>query len=565
MSRGRLKLPNWHDVKEWAKAPKLQPKEKVVCKSLEEGDLFEFLAVESSTEDYANDHQGPALAYQTKAAQATRQGAYFEGAHVAAIDAALDNYLRGDEGLGECMHVYHRCASWPCKSSGHGKANVVHCPRWRILTCEEAATLPYARDRVNALVASRSVEDDASSVESSEALALEGLLEPSGVALGDQSGTESDASGSAKRKLAKPSSDADIAWARHLEPRTSTSVRQLALDEKLAQELERANASAAKSGAKHGIDVPAGHQLVGKVGTPVGGIGIPAPLPQTPATPAAPARVPPGEPSLAGDVSRSDGDPGTPRASSSKGAVLATQLRKAAEDFSQKRSAPPPDDGASYKRRVVERFARSLLAGSSLDLGPVAGAGVGELGSLDEPAELEDASGAEAGLSQLFRLAPQPSAITSVPILAEQRPGEVMAVGLERIRRRLSALHGDALARDPTRPVMAFYHQVMFLPTLGIRPGTHAMREMETLVAALDGMIEGNVARVMDILFGRYTALTESLLPHGTWDVAREHEVLPQRAMGIASEEERQRALMIQARTQRFQQQLESVRNRDHG
>ena len=87
-------------------------------------------------------------------------------------------------------------------------------------------------------------------------------------------------------------------------------------------------------------------------------------------------------------------------------------------------------------------------------------------------------------------------------------------------------------------------------------------REMETLVAALDHMIEGNVARVGGILFGRYTALTEALRPDGHWEVAREFEVLPQVSIGIASEEDRQRAILIQNRTARFRERLEAVRDR---
>ena len=137
-----------------------------------------------------------------------------------------------------------------------------------------------------------------------------------------------------------------------------------------------------------------------------------------------------------------------------------------------------------------------------------------------------------------------------------------MAVGLERIRNKVTALYGEAALSDPTRRVMTFFHEVMFLPTLPCRPGTHMAREMDTLVAALDNMIEGNVARVGDIIFGRYTALTEALQPEGHWDVAREHEVLPQRSAGVASEEDRQRAMLIQSRTARFRSQLEAVRNR---
>ena len=54
--------------------------------------------------------------------------------------------------------------------------------------------------------------------------------------------------------------------------------------------------------------------------------------------------------------------------------------------------------------------------------------------------------------------------------------------------------------------------------------------------------------------------MTVALRSDGHWDVAREHEVLPQRSIGIASEEERRRALLIQSRTARSHQQLATVR-----
>ena len=86
-SKARTRIfPAWNDIREYKRLPSRRPDEKDVCERLEAGELFEYLAREPSVEakDFETDHQGVALAYQTKASRATRFGTYFEGAHVAA-------------------------------------------------------------------------------------------------------------------------------------------------------------------------------------------------------------------------------------------------------------------------------------------------------------------------------------------------------------------------------------------------------------------------------------------------------------------------------------------------
>jgi hypothetical protein len=141
-------------------------------------------------------------------------------------------------------------------------------------------------------------------------------------------------------------------------------------------------------------------------------------------------------------------------------------------------------------------------------------------------------------------------------VLAERRPGEVMAAGLERIRRSLSSLHGDQVLADQSRRIMNFYHEIVLLPALATTPNVHTRRKMETLSAAIDCLVEGNPDRCGDLLLGRYKALEEAC-SESHWDVARELEVLPQKTIGIATDEERQRAAMIRARTLRLQQAVQ--------
>jgi hypothetical protein len=540
----------------------LMPNDKEIGQELDNRVLSEYVAVEGTSGDYVGKNQWRTLAYQTKSAKSTRQGTYFEGAHVAANDGDLDEHLLRDEGLGNCMHLYRRWAAWPCKPQSAGPSSMVamlQCPRWRLLTPEKAATIPDARERVNALVASRSAETDESATEGSEGQALEDLAGRGKEAV-SRTGVAGEDPGEARpQKGKKPGSkEADAAWTRHLGLQTSTPPAQLALDEKVAKELERAQEAATLAGKKLGVDVPPEHTLVEKIGTLVGGIG---------ASSRSPSPVPTGDPqaprtleALAEAMTglESDDDSLTARRASSKGGAFESPLVRAAEEFSEKRASAQVDDGLAFKRRVVERFAQSMFGPRAvMAAGDDSGAGVG---GLDDGLDSGGPTFEDPSAPSLFRDAPQPGAVISTPVLAEQRPGEVMAVGLERIRKVLSALHGDAAASDPRRRVMIFYHEVVFLPSLAARPGTHMSREMETLVAALDHMIEGNVARAGDILFGRYKAMTEALRSDGHWDVAREHEVLPQRSIGIASEEERQRALLIQSRTARFHQQLATVR-----
>jgi hypothetical protein len=73
-------------------------------------------------------------------------------------------------------------------------------------------------------------------------------------------------------------------------------------------------------------------------------------------------------------------------------------------------------------------------------------------------------------------------------------------------------------------------------------------------------LIEGDLARVGDLLMGRMKALEEAL-SDGSWDLAREYEVLPQRETGITTDFERQRAAALQMRNVRLRVAMNNVRS----
>ena len=84
---------------------------------------------------------------------------------------------------------------------------------------------------------------------------------------------------------------------------------------------------------------------------------------------------------------------------------------------------------------------------------------------------------------------------------------------------------------------------------------------MKTICASMDALIEGDLARAGDLLMGRMKALEEAL-SDGTWDFAREYEVLPQREIGITTDSERQRAATLQMRNARLKAAMASLRAR---
>ena len=140
--------------------------------------------------------------------------------------------------------------------------------------------------------------------------------------------------------------------------------------------------------------------------------------------------------------------------------------------------------------------------------------------------------------------------------MALRRPGEVFAGGMRQVKAKLAALHGDEAVQQ--RRLMTFYLEIVLRPQFPSAPNNHTDRELKTVAAAIDALVEGDTMRAGDLLMGRFKALEESV-NSGTWALAQELEVLPRNELGLASEGERHRAAAVRLREAKLQAALESL------
>ena len=112
--------------------------------------------------------------------------------------------------------------------------------------------------------------------------------------------------------------------------------------------------------------------------------------------------------------------------------------------------------------------------------------------------------------------------------------------------------------KNERRQLLTFYHEMLFKPDVKRSLSEGFDRQMHTLARALDSLVEGDLARVGDILMGWYKAL-KSHTQSGTWDIASELEALPKRDLSLTSEEELSRITALQLRKARLRQSLQAV------
>ena len=90
------------------------------------------------------------------------------------------------------------------------------------------------------------------------------------------------------------------------------------------------------------------------------------------------------------------------------------------------------------------------------------------------------------------------------------------------------------------------YLRSVLIPSLGEKPSLRNGRELETLAAALDALVEGDLEVVGDLLASRFKAV-EAATQEGHWNVARHYELLGDTRIGTATQQEREAALREQA------------------
>ena len=190
------------------------------------------------------------------------------------------------------------------------------------------------------------------------------------------------------------------------------------------------------------------------------------------------------------------------------------------------------------------------------------------MGKPEVPADswAADDEDVDSGGAGVFREGPGSSGAEPLALVAKRQPGRLFEKGLQKIRERLTALQGGTVeSRTELRRVLSFYHQVIFRPLAqqrGRAVSIHTEHEMATLAEGVDCLIDGDLARLGDILLQRYKALERSVEDSGAWAVAQELEVIEHAGVGLASYEEINCSARRQMQGARLQQTLLNLSQR---
>ena len=137
--------------------------------------------------------------------------------------------------------------------------------------------------------------------------------------------------------------------------------------------------------------------------------------------------------------------------------------------------------------------------------------------------------------------------LLSTSQLVGQHPGELFRHGVSRIKGRLSTIHGAEALTEDGRPVVQHYYAVLFRPTLDDEAAARAMaheREMRTLAAAMDCLLQEAPHKAGDLLMARFKPLEEHS-GTGSWEIASKLEAFDNSGDSILTEGERQRIAIL--------------------
>ena len=498
-------LPGWFDTMRPDDSPAAFLRESLTPGQLVEGDLGA---------------DGRILFVAGQKSRATRLGYWVDGVLLGGTSRSWVEWYAGHRPAEEGGGLFHFCLSLPCVASAR-RANlaIVHVPRFRPLTIEQARALAYAKGGLQAYEAALDgtpVDDGGDDGGDS---ATEGTNEEAAAV----NEVETPVKAGTPKKAAAPAVEAKGAPA---------------LDPALSRALAAADTAVAADGS---------------TGLPRhGGLGAPV-LNGPPAKKAAEAGVKApgavtGEAAKAAEASRAL--PKGPSAASKSGmpgsrsGIYSALLSQAQRFEASRKSASEPLSSEAKRRKVVASFV-DLMAGGS-----------GAAAS-DDLVEVEDpfAEGADA----VFRAAPISSNGESLAMLSRRTPGRLFELGLQKIKERLLALQGSpaGAADQDLRRVLSFYHEVIF-KARHPHAGTHTLNEMATVAESVDCLVEGDLGRLGDVLLQRYKALERSC-QDGNWVVAQELEVLEHNRSGLATDDEVWRSSRRQLHSAQLQRTLESL------
>ena len=505
--------------------------------------------------------QGQAFMAPGGEGSATKGGVWLPGAHVSASDKNLDAWMDNLDGNDSGMLLFHFCAKMACraKSADHDVAS--HITHFRLMPPLMALKIPWAKAGVQAYLD----EVDATEL---------GQYSPTSPATsGAGSEVENAAANAVMPKGKQPAvvpkgnvNSANAAWSAALGLQGNS--QQLITDkdkasQELALKLAGVDQQVQKDSMAGGIKPGPGLSTVtlellakGRLGTqltaPSGAaVFAKAALPGVP--------VLDGPPPGAGHAEVVDPPVGAADKPSIGGRVplgqqFGAQLALNAQKTSLKRaSSAGPGGGSGLPKR--SKFITELVSslGGSMPGGHDVGDEMDPLGQDGDPSSSLGHGSFEMGHGGTS------GSVVSTPILAQNSPGRILSETVKSIRQQISVVHGQDATEGPARRIMMFYYEVLFRPNLEGSLSHGSEREMRTFAAALDHLLDGDLAACGDVLISRFKALEEATTS-GTWDIAANLEAVPPRQLSTITESERARATVLQVRRVRLRQSLQSLR-----
>ena len=144
--------------------------------------------------------------------------------------------------------------------------------------------------------------------------------------------------------------------------------------------------------------------------------------------------------------------------------------------------------------------------------------------------------------------------------LAINKPGKLLQLGLEEMRKYLRALNPGE-EEQFSAEVVRYLSTVLFAHHSPDSVGVGRVRELRTLAECIDHLCKGRLPQLGDMLMQRFTAV-EMSLSEGGWSAARHLEIIPETLYGLASRQLRTAAVVEETRQLKLKALLAKSKDR---
>lgn len=140
---------------------------------------------------------------------------------------------------------------------------------------------------------------------------------------------------------------------------------------------------------------------------------------------------------------------------------------------------------------------------------------------------------------------------------SQKNPGKLLKSGLQEMGRFLAdRVGGNHMEGWEDRKVMAYINQVLLTQHPVQNLGVRNLREAQTLGAALDLLMSGNLGSLGDLLMQRLKAL-ETAINEQSWGSARHQELIAPQAASLTNQGEKEAAARAELRSVKLRTALQ--------